>query len=58
MYILTEEKKKEKNHVNCHPGFCLERQDRVRKLNNLLTAVEVPGKVFKHGIVPVELLHG
>ena len=29
----------------------------MRKLDNLLTAVEVPGKVFKHGIFPVEVLH-
>ena len=33
-------------------------QPLVRKLDNLLAAVKVPGKVFKHGIIPVVLLQG
>lgn len=33
-------------------------QQLVRKLDNLLAAVKVPGKGFKHGIIPVVLLQG
>ena len=37
------------------PGMA---QPLVRKLDNLLAAVECPGKIFKHGIIPAVLLQG
>lgn len=58
MSILSGEKKKE-THENRGPEFQPGKaQPLVRKLDNLLAAAQFPGKVFKHGIVPVVLFHG
>ncbi len=56
IFLSGEEEKKKTMETAILEFLPVKAQPLVRKLDSLLAAVEVPGNVFKHCIVPVVLV--